>query len=59
MIDHRISFILNDTEYSFIKPMNARLSGYALAKACREAICIYMATHGMKGNYILTGMAEI
>ena len=27
---HRISFIHNDTEYSFIKAMNDRLVGYAL-----------------------------
>ena len=59
MIDHRISFIHNDTEYSFIKPMNSRLSGYSLVKACREEIRIYMAKNGMKGDYILTGMAEV
>ena len=28
---HRISFIHNDTEYSFIKAMNDRLVGYALS----------------------------
>ena len=31
---HRISFIHNDTEYSFIKAMNDRLVGYALMSAC-------------------------
>ncbi|TWV11249.1 hypothetical protein FQ707_11220 [Bacteroidaceae bacterium HV4-6-C5C] len=59
MIDHRISFIHNDTEYSFIKPMNARLSGYALMSACRTEVRIYMVKNGMKGDYILTGMAKI
>ena len=27
---HRISFIHNDTEYSFIKAINRNLTGYAL-----------------------------
>jgi len=39
--------------------MNERLSGYALATACREEVRIYMAIHGMRGHYILTGMSEI
>lgn len=59
MVNHRISFIHNDTEYSFIKPMNERLSGCSLAIACREEVRIYMAIHGMRGIYILTGMAEL
>ena len=28
---HRISFIHNDTEYSFVKAMSSSLTGYALA----------------------------
>ena len=32
---HRISFIHNDTEYSFIKAINGNLTGYALMSACR------------------------
>jgi len=39
--------------------MNERLSGCSLAIACREEVRIYMAIHGMRGIYILTGMAEI
>ena len=39
---HRISFIHNDTEYSFIKAMNDRLVGYALMSACRLEVQIYM-----------------
>ena len=33
---HRISFIHDDTEYSFIKAMNAGLTGYDLMKARSE-----------------------
>ena len=39
---HRISFIHDDTEYSFIKAMNAGLTGYDLMKACRVEVTIYM-----------------
>jgi hypothetical protein len=39
--------------------MNSSLSGYSLVKACREEVRIYMAKNGMKGDYILTGMAEV
>ena len=37
---HRISFIHDDTEYSFIKAMNAGLTGYDLMKACRVEVTI-------------------
>lgn len=56
---HRISFIHNDTEYSFIKAMDANLTGYALMKACRAEVSIYMKEHELKGSYILTGMAKV
>ncbi|WP_321479715.1 hypothetical protein [uncultured Bacteroides sp.] len=59
MKQHRISFIHNDTEYSFIKAMKGNLSGYALTSACRVEVRIYMNDHNMKGDYVLTGMAEI
>ena len=53
---HRISFIHDDTEYSFIKAMNAGLTGYDLMKACRVEVTIYMKENNLKGRYILTGM---
>lgn len=53
---HRISFIHNDTEYSFIKAMNDRLVGYALMSACRLEVQIYMKENNLRGKYILTGM---
>ena len=56
---HRISFIHKDTEYSFIKAMNDRLTGYSLMSACRIEVQIYMKEHNLKGKYILTGMAKI
>lgn len=56
---HRISFIHDDTEYSFIKAMNERLAGYALVSACRMEVQIYMKEHNLKGKYILTGMAKV
>lgn len=56
---HRISFIHNDTEYTFIKAMNERLTGYALMTACRIEVQIYMSKNNLKGKYILTGMAKI
>lgn len=56
---HRISFIYNDTEYSFIKAINERLTGYDLISVCRLEVRIYMTEHNMKGHYILTGMAKI
>lgn len=55
---HRISFIHNDTEYSFIKAINGRLTGYELISACRVEVRNYMNDHNLKGNYILTGMAK-
>ena len=39
---HRISFIHNDTEYSFIKAINGNLTGYALMSACRIEVVNYM-----------------
>ena len=51
---HRISFIHDDTEYSFIKAMNAGLTGYDLMK-----VTIYMKENNLKGRYILTGMAKV
>ena len=39
---HRISFIHNDTEYSFVKAMSSSLTGYALVTACRAEVTIYM-----------------
>lgn len=59
MAYHQISFIHNDTEYSFIKAMDGKLSGYALMSACRAEVQIYMSQHHLRGSYILTGMAEI
>ena len=56
---HRISFIHDDTEYSFIKAMNAGLTGYDLMKACRVEVTIYMKENNLKGRYILTGMAKV
>lgn len=56
---HRISFIHDDTEYSFIKAMNERLAGHALVSACRMEVQIYMREHNLKGKYILTGMAKV
>lgn len=55
---HRISFIHNDTEYSFIKAMNEGLTGYALMSACRIEVKAYMKENNLKGNYILTGMGK-
>lgn len=55
---HRISFIHNDTEYSFIKSINGNLTGYALMSACRIEVRIYMNEHNLKGPYILTGMGK-
>ena len=45
---HRISFIHDDTEYSFIKAMNAGLTGYDLMKACRVEVTIYMKENNLK-----------
>ena len=56
---HRISFIHDDTEYSFIKAINAGLTGYDLMKACRVEVTIYMKENNLKGRYILTGMAKV
>ena len=56
---HRISLIHDDTEYSFIKAMNAGLTGYDLMKACRVEVTIYMKENNLKGRYILTGMAKV
>lgn len=56
---HRISFIHNDTEYSFIKAVNGNLTGYALMSACRVEVRNYMSEHNMKGSYILTGMGKV
>ena len=55
---HRISFIHNDTEYSFIKAINGSLTGYALVSACRAEVVHYMKENNLKGSYILTGMSK-
>ena len=55
---HRISFIHNDTEYSFIKAINGNLTGYALMSACRIEEVNYMKENNLKGSYILTGMSK-
>ena len=55
---HRISFIHNDTEYSFIKAINGNLTGYALMLACRIEVVNYMKENNLKGSYILTGMSK-
>ena len=55
---HRISFIHNDTEYSFIKAINGNLTGYALMSACRIEVVKYMKENNLKGSYILTGMSK-
>lgn len=55
---HRISFIHNDTEYSFIKAINGNLTGYALMSACRIEVVNYMKENKLKGSYILTGMSK-
>ena len=49
---HRISFIHNDTEYSFIKAINGNLTGYALMSACRIEVVNYMKENNLKGSYI-------
>lgn len=56
---HRISFIYNDTDYSFVKAIKDGLTGYALMLACRVEVQIFMSQHNLKGNYILTGMAKV
>ena len=53
---HRISFIHNDTEYSFVKAMSSSLTGYALVTACRAEVTIYMKENNLKGYYILTNL---
>ena len=55
---HRISFIHNDTEYTFIKAINRNLTGYALMSACRVEVVSYMKENNLKGSYILTGMSK-
>lgn len=55
---HRISFIHNDIEYSFIKAINGNLTGYALMSACRIEVVNYMKENNLKGSYILTGMSK-
>ena len=55
---HRISFIHNDTEYSFIKAITGNLTGYALMSACRIEVVNYMKENNLKGSYILTGMSK-
>ena len=55
---HRISFIHNDTEYSFIKAINGNLTGYALMSDCRIEVVNYMKENNLKGSYILTGMSK-
>lgn len=55
---HRISFIHNDTEYSFIKAINGNSTGYALMSACRIEVVNYMKENNLKGSYILTGMSK-
>ena len=55
---HRISFIHNDTEYSFIKAKNGNLTVYALMSACRIEVVNYMKENNLKGSYILTGMSK-
>ena len=56
---HRISFIHNDTEYSFVKAMSSSLTGSARPSSCRAEVTIYMKENNLKGYYILTGMAKV
>ena len=56
---HRISFIHDDTEYTFVKAMSSELTGYAVISACRAEVTIYMRENNLKGRYILTGMAKV
>ena len=56
---HRISFIHDDTEYSFYQSYECRFNGYDLMKACRVEVTIYMKENNLKGRYILTGMAKV
>lgn len=56
---HRISFIHNDTEYSFVKALSPNLTGLALVAVCREEVVVYMKENNLKGRYILTGMAKV
>lgn len=58
MENHRISFIYNNTEYSFIKAIGGNLEGYELMVVCRVEVRAYMKMHNLKGKYILTGMAK-
>ena len=55
---HRISFIHNDTEYSFIKAINGNLTGYALMSSCRIEVVYYIKENNLKCIYILTGMSK-
>lgn len=59
MEDHRISFIHDNTEYTFIKPVRGNLEGYELMLVCRVEVKIYMCEHNLKGAYVLTGMAKV
>lgn len=56
---HRMSFIHDDTEYTFVKAMNSELTGYALISACQVEVTIYMRENNLKGGYILAGMAKV
>lgn len=56
---HRISFIHNDTDYTFIKSIKEGLTGHDLMLACRIEVKLFMSQHNLKGHYILTGMAKI
>ena len=55
---HRISFIHNDTEYSFVKAMSSSLTGYALVTACRAEVTIYMKVRGEKRCVSKFGRSE-
>lgn len=55
----RISFIHDNTEYTFVKAISSELAGYALISACRAEVAIYMRENDLKGRYILTGMAKV
>ena len=55
---HRISFIHNDTEYSFIKAINGNLTGYALMSACRIEVVNNMKEDSLNGGDILPGMSK-
>lgn len=59
MKNYKISFIYNNNEYSFIESLDENQVRFNLILDCRAHIILYMVTHKLRGNYVLTGMKEI